>query len=438
MYAPLDGHTVALDQRPNTRAAGRPQYPAGVDAHEQTHGVSVSAHTSMRGRERTIENRPRNLDGSLYHHLPTLRNDTMLLRPEVFDDDHLPQRLLHREPETKQLLRALDPGPDGSARGHALISGASGVGKTVLTRYCCRRIRRERSIDTAYVRCLGATTGIVLRETVEDLRYGSDDLAHNTPTEDVIDELHSAVRDTAVVILDEADDVDDRAVELLSDVRGVSIVMICHEPERWYSAADPEVRDRLQAGTEIILDRYGVSELADILERRAEVGLERGAVRREQLEQIADDVAGVARNGIQSLRAAAELATERGHETIETVDIEDGYERARQAIREANLRSLPVGHLVLYEIVRQAGEIEGDTLHQQYENIADETFRGTGHRPVGRRARRDKLQKLVAYDLIAYEGNNQNRRYRPADPDLRIPEERFEGRLRVSLSRNSP
>lgn len=59
--------------------------------------------------------------------------------------------------------------------------------------------------------------------------------------------------------------------------------MICHEPERWYSSADPEVRDRLQAGTEIILDRYGVSELADILERRVEVGLSNATANR--LEQ---------------------------------------------------------------------------------------------------------------------------------------------------------
>jgi len=287
------------------------------------------------------------------------------------------------------------------------------------------------------VRCLGSTTGTVLRETIDDLRCGPTDLAHNTPIQDVIDELHGAVRETAVVVLDEADDVDDRAVELLSDIRGVSIVMICHEPERWYSSAEPEVRDRLQAGTEILLDRYGVSELADILERRADVGLERGAIRREQLEQIADDVAGVARNGIQSLRAAAELASERGHDTIEAEDIEGGYDRARRTIREANLQSLPVGHLMLYKIVRQAGEIEGQELHRQYEDLADETFHGTEHRPVGRRARRDRLQKLVAYDLIAYEGENQNRTYWPTDPDLQIPEESFEGQLRIPLSRNN-
>lgn len=72
-------------------------------------------------------------------------------------------------------------------------------------------LRRERSVETAYVRCLGATTGTVLPETVRGLRNGGGDLAHNTLTEDVIDELHSAVRDTAVVVLDEADDVDDRA-----------------------------------------------------------------------------------------------------------------------------------------------------------------------------------------------------------------------------------
>jgi hypothetical protein len=54
---------------------------------------------------------------------------------------------------------------------------------------------------------------------------------------------------------------------------------------------------------------------------------------------IDDDVAGVARNSIQSLRAAAGLATERGHETIEAEDILDKHYDGRSGRERSEQRS---------------------------------------------------------------------------------------------------
>ena len=338
----------------------------------------------------------------------------MLRRPEIFDDDHLPRQLLHRDAATTQLLEALDPGPDGSTRGHAVVAGPSGVGKTALLKYCSRTLERERDIDEAYVRCLGSTTGTVLRETIAALDRGPDEIAHNRPLEAVVDDLHSAVDGTAVVVLDEADDVDDRAVEILTDIRGVSVCLICHEPARWYSSADPEVRDRLRAGTELSLERYGVSELADILERRAQVGLTPGAVERGQLECIADDVAGVARDGIQTLRAAAELATEAGRDHIVDADLEAGRARAERAIREANLRSLPFRYQFLYAVIQSAGEVSSSAIYDHYEQVGDRVWDGRPGTPPSRRTIRGHLEKLREYDLI----ESADSVHRPTDPSL--------------------
>jgi Cdc6-like AAA superfamily ATPase len=74
---------------------------------------------------------------------------------------------------------------------------------------------------------------------------------------------------------------------------------------------------------ELILDCFGVNELADILEARARRGLPSGVVTRKQLEVIADEVAGVARKGIQPLRQAALLAEEREHDEIAVDDVAD-------------------------------------------------------------------------------------------------------------------
>jgi len=285
----------------------------------------------------------------------------MLRRPEVFDDDHLPRQLLHRERETKQLLRALDPGPDGDSRGHAVISGPSGVGKTVLLRYCSRTLERERSIDSAYVRCLGSTSGTVLRETIGDLAGGPDEIAHAQPLEAVVDALHTAIDGTTIVVLDEADDVPDTAIETRTDIRGVSVCLICHEPDRWYSSASPAVRDRLRARTELHLDRYGVSELADILERHAQAGLAPGAVGRDHIERIADDVAGVARDGIQTLRYAANVATEAGRDRILGTDRGRPSEgRACDSRSEPPVAPVPVSVSVRSDPQRRRDLLGGD------------------------------------------------------------------------------
>lgn len=347
----------------------------------------------------------------------------MIVRPEVFEEDHLPRRLLHRENETQALLGALDPGTTGTERGHAMLSGPSGVGKTALTRYCCGELRESRDVPSAHVSCLGATPGTIVRRTLEDLPDGPDDVRHNVPRATVVELLRDAVPSSAVVVLDEADDVPAVAIGELSAVRGLSLVVICHDPEAWLSTADRAIRERVNAGAHVRLERYGVAELGDILERRAEAGLEPDVVSRGQLERIADDVAGVARNGIQSLRAAAELAAERGHSKVRPPDVADGYDRARREIRRAILESLPLGHRLLHALVRDAGEITVGALHERYDRVAADVFYGTDTVPVGERARRNKLRKLVDYDLLDYAGANRHRVYWPTEPNLTVPDD---------------
>lgn len=163
------------------------------------------------------------------------------------------------------------------------------------------------------------------------------------------------------------------------------------------TASDRDVRFD---GRELRLDRYGVSGLADILEARARLGLAPNSVDRDAPETIADEAAAVARVGIQALREAAVLAEERGHSRIQEGDVADSFERARRRVREQALRSLPFYYQVLYELVREAGEIDGEALHQRYEGIVDEVYAGRAQTPISKRGRQYKLEKLSEYGLV--------------------------------------
>lgn len=66
-------------------------------------------------------------------------------RSSGFEDIYLPRELMHRESEVCQLSRAFKPALTGSATRNALISGFSGVGKTVLARHILNRPHLLRS-----------------------------------------------------------------------------------------------------------------------------------------------------------------------------------------------------------------------------------------------------------------------------------------------------
>ncbi|AFZ73070.1 Cdc6/Cdc18 family protein [Natronobacterium gregoryi] len=337
----------------------------------------------------------------------------MIADPQVFDDGYDGVELLHRGGEMDEVLRRI------AATDGVLISGPSGVGKTLFARKVIDELGRVEPVAHAHVNCLGKTTAAVLRAVLEDHPYGPDDVRQTMATDTVRDELQAATEEReTVIVLDEGDDLPetDAVGELLE--LDAKLIAITHDKRRWLSRLDVDDGHPFDRGT-ISLGRYGVDELTEILERRARQGFHHpDVITRGQLEYIADEVAGVARNGIQRLWGAAVEARDRGHVRIHDEDIERGEERAWRRIRELNLESLPTHHQVLYAIVHEAGAISGDRLHERYEEVAADVYHGTAAQPIGRRARREKFPKLREYDLVEYEGPTRSRVYEVADPDV--------------------
>lgn len=340
----------------------------------------------------------------------------MITDPRVFDDAYAPRQLIHRTREVSRLMDAVKPATEGSRAQDILLSGSSGVGKTALARNITHRVEDHAGVPWTHIRTLGETAGSILRTVISDYPRGPEP-ASNTPTAELPEMLRETVDAPYLVICDEADDLcySDALGQLL-DCPLLSVVVIIHNPDRWLSICSDRVRQTFASHIE--LERFGTVELADILEARADQGLTRNAVDTDQLREIADETAGVARRGIQSLHAAALLAEERGHSSITAGDVADCYDRARHMIRQSNLESLPFHHHVLFALLYAHGPLLGEELHALYNDLDDELYRDVPQTPVGKRSRRDKLAKLHEYDLVHLDGDAHERTYRIADESV--------------------
>ena len=340
----------------------------------------------------------------------------------VFDEDHVPEDLVHRDGELSQLARSFDPTLRDEPAQNVLISGRSGVGKTVTTRRSLELLRDQAPIATAQLQCLSYTRSDILRHILD--RYpGSASVSKGTPALDILAKLQRTIDRPYVIVLDEADSLPN--LNLLGDllqVRGISIVAVSHEPQTFLNRSSARVQEAFHNG-QIQFDPYTVDELVSILSARATHGLRPGSVDRSQLEAIACAVDGAARHAIQSLRAAADIAIDNEHDAIADADIDEGIELAKQRIRRQKLRSLSYHHHVVYELIRSSpGSVVGaSALHDRYEAHADRLYRARDQTSVSRRRRRQVLEKLEQYSLVRSTGSTRWKQYTAIDPDVEAP-----------------
>ncbi len=310
-----------------------------------------------------------------------------------------------------------------------LLAGPSGVGKTTLARHTLDRVTDEVGGHVTYIRCLGLSAREVLTLALRDHPEGA------VPQDDTMGlaEHRGRLREATAtgqdhfLILDEADRLPQTTLlDAVVDLAAVSLVVCVHDADAWLAQLD---RDQERALRETIhLDRFGVDELADILDRRAQRGLRPHAVRRPVLAEIADVAAGVARVGIQTLRAAAELAHEREARQISADLVPAAHDRAESWIRKHNLRSLLFHHHVLYALLYRAGSMTPRDLYDRYDEIAKEVYASRRQTPISERERRTKLRKLRDYGLIERVGPDRYGEYRVVDeaiaPPIELPMQR--------------
>lgn len=328
----------------------------------------------------------------------------MLKDPGVFDIAWVPGDLRHREEELQSLATSLTQRPsyDTPLR----IIGPSGVGKTAVVRYALEDMdHNAETIRTAYADAwTQRRSRRTLHTILSDLATKTGALHPQSHPQELLEGIREAVDGQAVVVIDEADMLQDSALLVeLHAIEDLHLVLVANRGDDIVDELGTIQASALQDGHRLDFDPYSVSALVDILRPRAAEGIY-GAVDDDVLEAIAERADGDARNAIKCLEMATRMADARELGELTEDLVAEAMERAKAYVRQKASERLRREEHTIYNIIREKGEAQMGEIYRTYEaRVAD---------PKSQRSVRKWLRKMTAYNLVESEGQTADRVYR--------------------------
>lgn len=336
----------------------------------------------------------------------------MIRDRQVLDDSEAPDKelMLHRSEETQRMRDLLRDARRDETNCLLYVAGPPGVGKTMITRAVARQ-QSDAIWEKAYVECWGKSSNDILYSVAQQTTSPTIH-RQSTPVGAVTDALMADPDTQRLVILDEADQLEDTScLFTLATMPRTALILVGNHMTDLYEGMDDRVRSRAGVGHEIRFTTYSTVQLTEILQARAEHGLRDGAVDDRILERIALRAEGDARVAIRTLRVAAEAALdeydsrwEMRDATISADDVPDATIVAKRTILE-DLRDKFDDHqtTMLDVLIDDGGKLTTSEVFEEYSERMDDA--------LSRRRMQDKFGKLIYYEAVRTEGTTSNKRY---------------------------
>lgn len=338
----------------------------------------------------------------------TMEENRIIKDLRVLTEEFIPSRIIHRDGQLKALRDNLKPAIDGHKPRNSFLNGTPGTGKTCISQYAVEELKKHASVMSAYVNCWEYPSRFkILYSILQSMGETLSIHRKGTPTDELLDILKNKVQGKcAVVILDEADQLD--SFEVLYDLilAGVSMILIANN-ETVFHSADPRIRSRLSSLESIQFPSYSQRDLQEILEDRAHWGLIPGAIHKNQLGDISSRAEGDARAAINILRIVSEEAENNDLEKIPDKFIEKAFPKAQKIPEEVLLKKLTEEQKLILDIVRSEKKLASGSLLKEFQKLLEkQSLSKTTDRTF-----RNHLEKLVRYGFIESEGEGRWRTY---------------------------
>lgn len=352
----------------------------------------------------------------------------------VLKQQYEPAEILERDEEIEAYANALQDVVDGWEPENVFVYGKTGVGKTAVTRYMMEMLRVEADqrpdVDDVHVTEVNChhhpssyQAAIAL---VNELRADTDreTITTGRSTADVLTALFEEIEDregTVLVVLDEIDNLGDDDILLYQLPRAkangniehsqVGVIGISND-YTFRNDLSSKVQDTL-CEREIKFPPYDANELRMILSDRAEKGLSPGVLDDSVIPKCAALAAqdrGSARQAIDLLREAANVAVEDGRESVTEVDVGAAENRVERGRVKDSIRDLTThGRYTLLAVTNLAIEahtpVRAKKAYGMYERVCAEN----GVDPLSQRSVHDHLIDLAMLGFLTQYDRNHGR-----------------------------
>ena len=331
--------------------------------------------------------------------------EVFLNRGSVFFDKrtlqsaYIPEIILHREEQTKQIANILAPALRGDKPSNILIYGKTGTGKTLTVRYTTQKLKEIADRENTQLRIIYINSKLK-RSTDTEYRLvaqlarelGKAIPPTGLPTEEVYKAFFKALnkqKQNYIIIIDEIDQLvnktGDNALYNLTRINEedtksqISIIGISNNL-MFADSLDPRVRSSLSE-EEVVFPPYNAFQIQGILRQRAELAFNKDVIEYGVIEKCAAYAArdhGDARRALELLRVAGEIADRKITKkvTIEYVDEAEG-KIDRDRIIDIVTTQPKQYQLVLYSIINlhpnRSNNIFTGEIYEIYKSLCNKT-----------------------------------------------------------------
>ncbi|QSG06311.1 orc1/cdc6 family replication initiation protein [Halapricum desulfuricans] len=362
-----------------------------------------------------------------------VRKQNIFRNKDALGESYQPDRIEERDEEIEEYMDALQPVVDGWEPNNVFLYGNTGVGKTAVTDYLLDRLKRDvadyddvdLSVFSVNCKTLNSSYQVAV-ELVNELRpTGGEISSTGYPQQTVFKKLYEeleAIGGTILIVLDEIDSIGDRDELLYElprarangklDSTKVGVIGISND-FKFRDQLDPRVQDTL-CERELQFPPYDAPELENILESRAEIAIAEGAIEQGVLNfcaALAARDSGSARQALDLLRLAGEIAENRDADLVERDHVEAARSRLEQERVEEGMRELTThGRLVLLAVISKAAREKTPCrireIYEEYATLCDTS----GIDPLAQRSVHNHLSDLRMLGILsAYENRSGSR-----------------------------
>ena len=371
-----------------------------------------------------------------------IRKESVFFDKKALQSAYIPETILHREEQIKQLADILAPVLKGEKPSNIFIYGKTGTGKTLTIKHISQKLmeisNKERiPLSVMYVNCKLKRSADTEYRLIAHLarELGKEIPPTGLPTEEVYKIFFRALNKQTqnyIVVLDEIDQLvnktGDNALYNLTRINEdtesqISLIGISNDII-FIDNLDPRVKSSLSE-EEIVFPPYNALQIQAILKQRAELSFNQDVLKQGVIEKCAAYAArdhGDARRALELLRVAGEIADRKNEKGVKIEHIDEAEEKIdRDRVVDIVTTQPKQYQLVLFSIIslqKNRNNLFTGEVYELYKSLCKKTNTST----LTQRRVSDIISEFDMLGIVNAKVISKGRYGRTREISLEIPE----------------